>query len=286
MKTYKQEQKFINRDKKNKAETRKPSFGERTPFKKKKFGQHFLRKQSVVDNMVDRVVITPETTVIEIGCGDGFLTTAILEQTKCKQLLVYEIDREWLEYVKERLHDKRLVLSHQNILELNFETELTAHAPLVLLANLPYQITFPIVFLLQKNKHLFSEGVVMMQEEVAQKIVAKGGRGFSSTTMFLQRHFDLQLMEKIGPDAFEPAPKVHSRLVYFKPKMDASPINDEESFWKFLKLCFKSPRQTLRNNLRMTHYLYDERLTPEVLSLRSQQLAFDDFLEIWEKLRV
>ena len=257
--------------------------GARTPFKKKKFGQHFLRKQSVVDHMVDRVVITPETTVIEIGCGDGFLTSSILEQSKCKKLLVYEIDVQWLIFIQAKLHDKRLVLNHQNILELDFEKELAPHVPLVMLANLPYQITFPIIFLIQKHKHLFQEGVVMVQEEVAQKIASKGGRGHSATTMFLQYHFTWELMEKVEPAAFEPAPKVSSRLLYFKPKMDIQPITNEEEFWKFLKLCYKTPRQTLRNNLRPTHYLH-EKLSSEVLSLRAQQVTFEDFIGIWEKL--
>lgn len=259
------------------------SGSEFVPFKKKKFGQHFLRKQSVVDHMIDRVAVAPQTTVIEIGCGDGFLTSAILDQTKCKQLMVYEIDQEWLNFVKERIHDKRLVLNHQNILELDFEKELAQHAPLVLLANLPYQITFPIIFLIQKHKHLFAEGVVMVQEEVAHKIVAQGGRGFSSTSIFLQRHFSWQLMEKIEPGAFVPPPKVSSRLLYFKPKTDLQLIPDEENFWKFLKLCFKSPRQTLRNNLRTTHYAY-EKLSAETLGLRAQQMTLDGFLEVWEKL--
>ncbi len=258
------------------------SAAERMPFKKKKFGQHFLRKQSVVDHMIDRVNISPQTTVVEIGCGDGFLTSAILEQSKCKQLLVYEIDREWLEVVKTKVHDERLVLNLQNILELDFEKELVTHAPLVLLANLPYQITFPIIFLIQKHKHLFQEGVVMVQEEVAQKITAQSGRGFSATTMFLQYHFDWQLMEKIEPGAFVPPPKVFSRLLYFKPKLDVKPIPDEDAFWKFLKLCFKSPRQTLRNNLRTTHYPY-EKLSVETLGLRAQQLSFEVFLGIWKE---
>lgn len=257
--------------------------GDRSPAKKKKFGQNFLRKQSVVDHMVDRVTITPETTVIEIGCGDGFLTAAILDQTKCKNLLVYEIDVQWLIVVQKKLRDKRLVLNHQNILELDFEKELAPKMPLVILANLPYQITFPIIFLIQKHKHLFQEGVVMVQEEVAQKIVAKGGRGYSATTLFLQYHFDWELMEKVEPAAFDPAPKVFSRLIYFKPKLDVKPIPHEEGFWKFLRLCYKTPRQTLRNNLRSTHYPY-AKLSPETLSLRAQQMTFDEFIGIWEKL--
>src|SRR5262249_25342318 len=152
-------------------------------------------------------------------------------------------------------------------------------------ANLPYQITFPIIFLIQENKALFQEGVIMVQEEVAQKIVAEGGKGYSPTSLFLQYHFSWRLLEKIEPTAFEPAPKVHSRLLYFNPRFDQKPIPEEAAFWKFLKLCFKSPRQTLRNNLKSTHYRDDSKFPTELLSLRAQQLSFEQLLEVWGKLR-
>src|SRR3990170_5120573 len=135
------------------------------PFKKKALGQHFLRKQSTVDNMINRVSITSETSVLEIGCGDGFLTQSIVQQTPCKQLLIYEIDPEWAAYVEKLIKDPRLTISVKNILEVHFEDEIRPHMPLVILANLPYQITFPIFFLFQKHRNLFQEGVVMIQEE-------------------------------------------------------------------------------------------------------------------------
>ncbi len=253
------------------------------PRKKKSLGQHFLRKQSVVDNMIERVIVTPETSVMEIGCGDGFLTRSILQQTQCKQLWVYEIDDRWASYVRQEVVDERLTINTQNILELDF-TPLKGHTPWVLLANLPFQITFPIFFLLIKNKALFNEGVVMIQEEVAQKLVATRGKKYSPTTLFLQYHFDMELMEKVEPGAFSPPPKVHSRLIYFKPNLNPVAIPDADNFWKFLKLCFISSRQTLRNNLRMTHYdlsAFDE----ELLAKRAQQLSFEDFLKIWDTIR-
>lgn len=252
------------------------------PRKKKAFGQNFLRKHSVVDNMVNRVVITPETTVMEIGCGDGFLTSAILQQSKCKHLECFEIDPEWASFVQKKITDPRLHISLQNILEVDLSS-LAQFQPLVLLANLPYQITFPIIFRIQKYKEFFQEGVIMVQEEVAQKIVATHGKGYSSTSLFLQYHFDLQLMEKVEPSAFEPAPKVFSRLLYFKPKLLLKPIPEEEDFWKFLKLCFKSPRQTLRNNLKSTHFSLDK--MPEHLPhMRAQQLSFEEFLTVWQSI--
>ena len=252
------------------------------PQKKKRFGQHFLRKQSVVDHMIDKVKITPETNILEIGCGDGFLTQAILDQTKCKELWSYEIDPEWAEFVTNKIKDPRLNIKQENILEIDFK-QLEKQKPWVLLANLPYQITFPIFFLLQKNKHLFQEGVVMIQEEVAQKIVAKKGRGYSATALFLQYHFDFELMEKIEPGAFSPPPKIHSRLVYLKPKENIVSIPNEKEFWKFLKVCFLSPRRTLNNNLKSSDYNV-EKISDEILNKRAQQLTFDNFLKIWENL--
>jgi 16S rRNA (adenine1518-N6/adenine1519-N6)-dimethyltransferase len=249
------------------------------PRKKKALGQHFLRKQSVVDHMIEKVAISPETAVLEIGCGDGFLTKSILEQTKCKKLIVYEIDVDWVNYVQKGFSDERLEVRHENILDANLRL-LEGEKPLVLLSNLPYQITFPIFFMLQKNKDLFEQGVVMVQEEVAQKIVAKRGKPYSATSIFLQYNFDFELMEKIEPEAFSPPPKVFSRLLYFKPKYDQKPIPDEENFWKFVKLCFKHPRQTLKNNLKLTHYDYSK-LSDDLVGKRSQQLSFDDFLAIF-----
>ncbi|MCK4650712.1 ribosomal RNA small subunit methyltransferase A [Candidatus Babeliales bacterium] len=250
------------------------------PKKKKRLGQHFLRKKSVVDHMLEKVEVTSQTYVMEIGCGDGFLTQAILDQTNCKELWSYEIDHEWVDFVKNKIKDLRLKVIEENILEVDF-LELEKYKPWILLSNLPYQITFPVLFLIQKNKHIFKDGVVMIQEEVAQKIVVKKGKSYNPTSIFLQYHFDFELLEKIEPQAFTPPPKVFSRLVYFKPKMKTVFIPKEEEFWKFLKMCFVFPRRTLQNNLRTTHY--DLKKIPQaILKLRAQQISFDDFLILWD----
>lgn len=250
---------------------------------KKEFGQHFLRDSNVIDSIISAVKIDDKTSIFEIGCGDGVLTSGILT-TKAKRLWVFEIDSEWAEYVKKNFgKDKRLTVYTENFLDLDF-SRLEENAPWTLLANLPYQVTFPILHHLQQNAHLLTEGVIMVQEEVAQKIVKKSGRGYGYPSLFFQYFFEWKLLNKVAPTSFCPPPKVQSRLMYFKPKSNVAEIPDAQNFWKFIKLCFKSPRRTLLNNLKQTHYDYSK-ISEETLKLRSQQMGIDDFLALWNLLR-
>jgi len=245
---------------------------------KKQFGQHFLRQQAVIDAMINAVALTPQSSIFEIGCGDGFLTRSILAQ-KIERLWVFEIDHDWVDYVGNKYPDARMTIFEENILDVDF-SRFKPQAPWVLLANLPYQITFPILHLLQRNRELLSEGVVMVQEEVAQKIVKSRGRGYGFISLFFQHHFALRLLIKIPPIAFFPPPSVDSRLIHFKPRTDAPVIPQEEKFWAFIKLCFLQPRRTLKNNLGHTHYNIFIENSPYA-ALRAQQMNMQDFLALW-----
>jgi len=245
---------------------------------KKKYGQHFLHDESVVHTMLQSVAISNQTSVFEIGCGEGFLTKRILE-TNIARIWVFEIDPEWASFVSKAFPDKRLTVFEENFLDTDL-TRLQPHAPWTVLANLPYQVTFPILHRFQEYRHLLKEGVVMVQEEVAEKITKKSGRGYGFISLYFQWYFDWKMLTKIPPGAFYPPPKVFSRLLYFKPRIDIPEIPDSEGFWKFIKICFRQPRRTLRNNLMQSHYDIDS-LSPEVLELRSQQLKMQDFLELW-----
>jgi 16S rRNA (adenine1518-N6/adenine1519-N6)-dimethyltransferase len=248
---------------------------------KKKYGQHFLRQQSVADSMLRAVTLNDSTSVLEIGCGDGFLTKSILN-APCARLWVFEIDHDWVVYVENTLHDERLSIFEENILDID-TVILQPFKPWALLSNLPYQITFPILNLIQRHRKLFSEGVVMVQEEVAQKILKTRGRGYGYVSLFFQHYFEWKMLKKISPDAFYPPPKVYSRLLYFKPKKIVMTIEDEEGFWKFIKACFRQPRRTLKNNLQQSTYDITN-LSPDILLLRAQQLTFNELLEVWYKV--
>jgi len=248
---------------------------------KKKFGQHFLQEQRFVDAVVDRIQFTSNTKVFEIGCGEGVLTKAIARNPLLSQLKVFEIDSEWASLVRKDLQtDPRVEVIETNILDQNLQ-ELFKGEKWTLLANLPYCITFPILHQLQQSISVLAEGVIMIQEEVAQKIMQKSGRGYGYPSLFFQHYFEWQLMDKVPPTAFFPPPKVMSRLLYFKPRTDVQQIPDEQAFWKFIKACFLQPRRTLKNNLQQTNYDLSL-LSEELLLKRAQQLEMQDFLEIWK----
>jgi 16S rRNA (adenine1518-N6/adenine1519-N6)-dimethyltransferase len=249
---------------------------------KKKFGQHFLRDERVVEHMIEAVEITKKTSVFEIGCGDGFLTRAIL-RSPVERLWVFEIDPEWATYVQSTLKDTRLSMFQENFLEVD-PTTLAPFQPWTILANLPYQVTFPILHWFQKNRHLIKEGVIMIQEEVAQKIMKTSGRGYGFPSLFFQRYFSWRMLDKVPPGAFFPPPKVNSRLLYFKPHYEVEAIPDEEGFWRFIKACLQQPRRTMRNNLTQSHYDINK-LSQDLLNSRAQQLSMDDFIKLWILLR-
>lgn len=249
---------------------------------KKALGQHFLRDEQVIEEMLARVHIDSTTSVFEIGCGDGFLTRALVQKTPAR-LWVFEIDPAWAAQVQTTYADAQTTIFNKDILEFDWQ-RFTEHAPWVLMANLPYQITFPILHLLHEHAALLREGVIMIQEEVAQKLVATYGRKYGLQSLFFQHAFELKLLRKISPAAFYPPPRVFSRLVYFKPRAVRDNIPDEENFWVFIKRCFSQPRRTLKNNLLPFQYnlaLLDE----ATLLLRAQQMSKAQFLEVWNKIR-
>ncbi len=248
---------------------------------KKRYGQHFLREQIFVDHMIDAVHLTDGTSVFEIGCGDGFLTRSILRMP-LKKLWVFDIDESWAEHVRKTYPDPRMTVFTENILDTDF-SRFEADRPWTLLANLPYQITFPILYLLAEYRHLLQEGVIMVQEEVAQKILKTSGRGYGFASLYFQHYFTWRALDKVPPASFYPPPKVQSRLLYFAPIVDPQDIPHEKEFWAFIKRCFQQPRRTLRNNLQSCHYDLT-RIKDETLMLRAQQLSMDELLVLWKRL--
>jgi len=244
---------------------------------KKEHGQNFLRDDCVARTAVGAVDLAG-AHVLEIGPGDGFLTRHILAEPVAA-VEAFEIDAEWANRLRQTVKDSRLQISCQNILDVDF-SRLQSKAPWVLLSNLPYHVTFPILRKLQKNRHFFRAGVIMVQEEAAQRIVGTRGRPYGVVSLFFQRYFSWKMLDKVCPESFMPAPKVFSRLLYFEPRQNIAPIEREDEFWRFVQAAFHQPRRTLRNNLRQAHYSMDQ-IDEKILAMRAQQLGMNELLELW-----
>lgn len=252
---------------------------------KKEHGQNFLRDERVLHEITQAVSLD-HSNVLEIGCGDGVLTRALLAN-KINKLVVYEIDPEWAIYVKNILVDDRLTILQENFLDANLEKTLNHENTLkpkwVVAANLPYHVTFPILRKFISINDMLAEGVIMVQEEVAQKIVANIGRSYGYISLYFQYFFDWKLLSKVTPTSFYPAPKVFSRLLHFTPRVDRPEIVNLDDFWHFIRAAFSQPRRMLRNCLSSYHYDLSK-IDDELLAKRAQQLKPEELLAIWEKL--
>ena len=272
-------------------------------YLKKRFGQHFLRDYDVLAKIIHAADLKENDSVIEIGCGDGFLTHALIDQP-IKSLCCFEIDTEWSDKIKQQIADTRFQMRQQDFLtvEPSFFKE---HEPWTIVANLPYNITFPILDIFRLHVDHIDRGIIMVQEEVAQRLVKRVGQGkdYGFASVFYQYCFEFRLLDKVLPQSFFPMPAVVSRLVAFVPKQERAPIIQETLFWDFLKTCFKQPRRTLRNNIKHMHNLkqqavhdylgtfsdrnvyIDYQSIPSLfLDKRAQQLDFKDFLCIWNAI--
>lgn len=245
----------------------------------KRHGQNFLRNKHVLMEIILAARLTTTSSVFEIGCGDGVLTRELLHQNVAR-CWVFEIDPMWADRVESELANKHLTMHCTDFLQVDLDI-LKEHAPWIVVANLPYHLTFHILKRIHAYRHYIERGVIMIQEEVAQKIVKTRGRGYGYVSLFFQYYFDWKLLIKVTPDSFYPAPKVFSRVLEFTTKRNVTPIKDEARFWKFIKYCFAQPRRTLRNNLIQTAVPL-ELIPVELFEKRAQELSIEDFLGLWE----
>jgi 16S rRNA (adenine1518-N6/adenine1519-N6)-dimethyltransferase len=214
---------------------------------KKKFGQHFLNDQHVIDKILQAADIDPSETVVEIGPGLGVLTERLLEVAA--QVEVFEIDRDLIARLEER-NDPRLLVHGGDILKANLPVLL--NKPMYnLVANLPYNISSQVVFLLLANRQLFSSMVLMFQKEVGDRLcAAPSTKDYGILSVLCQLWYDVESVVKVGPESFSPPPKVDSLVLKFTPLSTprVDPV-DQAFFTKVVKASFTQRRKQLRNSL-------------------------------------
>lgn len=255
---------------------------------KKKFGQNFLTDQNILKKITEVTYIDEETLVVEIGPGLGSMTELLLE--KAKNVLAYEIDKDLVPILKENLNNEKLILINDDILKRNIDEDIKnlneSYNNVVLVANLPYYITTPIVMKVLEESNYIKELVVMMQLEVARRFTSKPStKDYNSLSVVIQFKTESKIALKVPKTVFVPAPKVDSAVIHMKVKETIeNPPNDFDVFYKLVRTSFTQRRKTLVNNLSSGFSISKDTLASllEDLgyhpSVRAEKLTVEDFI--------
>jgi 16S rRNA (adenine1518-N6/adenine1519-N6)-dimethyltransferase len=216
----------------------------------RRLGQHFLTRKSTLDRIAESACGERTPLVVEIGAGRGALTASLLE--RADKVVAIEVDPVLIHYLRQKFRDAldagRLILEESDILK----TDLGAWGPAVIAGNLPYYITSPILERIFDTRVKWSLAVILVQAEVAARIVAQPGcRDYGYLSVMVQVQARAERLFEVPRTSFRPPPKVDSAVVRLEPGDAARDygINDLPYFLKFTGNCFRYKRKTLRNNL-------------------------------------
>ena len=218
----------------------------------KKLGQNFLIKRGIVDEIVHAAELTVGEPVLEVGPGIGTLTQGLAQSGA--DVTAIELDRRLLEVLDTTLasYDNVRII-HGDVLKLDVPTIMN-HKPFKVVANLPYYITTPIIMSLLESKLPIERLVVMVQKEVALRMVAKPGtKDYGALSVAVQYYTEPDIVLDVPPKSFLPAPAVTSSVIRCilrdKPPVD---VIDEKLFFCVVKAGFAQRRKTFSNTMKTT----------------------------------
>lgn len=208
--------------------------------------QNFLQDQGIARAIVASASLDDTVDVLEVGPGLGVLTKILVKEAR--RVVAVELDDSLASRLEEAVGAANLVVQHQDILK--FEPANAFTEPFVVVANLPYHITSPAIrHLLQTGPPRASRLIVMVQKEVAERIVAKQG-DLSALAVSIQAQAAAKIVRRVPAKAFYPAPKVDSAVLLIEPLAEPPVgLEDAEEFLAFLHAGFTQPRKTLGNSL-------------------------------------
>lgn len=229
---------------------------------KKSLGQNFLIDANILDKILTGAEINRDDNILEIGPGIGSLTQGLCK--RAGKVVAIEIDRRLLPILDETLEDYDNVhIVNGDILDIDLN-ELTANyfgnRPFKVVANLPYYITSPIIMTFLESDLSYTDLVVMVQTEVAERIVASPGtKAYGSLTVAVQYYTEAKIISKVPASVFMPPPKVGSAVIRLS-KRDSLPLEHDGSrlFFQVVKAAFSKRRKTILNAL--SSYQFEENM--------------------------
>lgn len=262
----------------------------------KRLGQHFLVDSRPLYAMLQAAELLPEDGVLEIGPGLGVLTRELC--SRAGKVVAVEKDRQLIPILEDLTRDfKNICILDADVLKLDMEELREEHfgGSFKVVANLPYYITSPIIMKIIENRHLIPLAVLMVQKEVAQRLVASpGSKDYGILTIAVNMYAEVKLVCNVGKSSFLPPPKVESAVVKIllrqKPRVEV----DEELFFKVVEAAFGERRKTLKNSL--SRRLDIPGIDPEVIAKalevtgidpmrRGETLSIEEYAQLLEALK-
>jgi len=240
--------------------------------------------------------LAPQEVVVEIGPGLGALTVFLAEEAA--RTVALEVDPTLAAYLQEELFpgESRVEVICQDVLRFDFQQQARqAGTQLVVVGNLPYQITSPLLFKLAEDKAAVSRALLMMQQEVGARLTAApGGKDYGILSVLLQYHFTMTRLFALGPANFFPPPQVTSVVVRLLPRRPDPAARDEAFLARVVKAAFATRRKTLKNTLAVRASALGL-AAPEVLGAlhalnidpgqRGETLSVDQFVTLSNELQ-
>jgi 16S rRNA (adenine1518-N6/adenine1519-N6)-dimethyltransferase len=259
-------------------------------FPKKSLSQNFLIDKNIIKKIINSSNIQKDDLILEIGPGLGALTKEFL--SKNIKILAIEKDKKFSNYLKN-LKNPKLEIFEEDFLKFPLKKEiskrLTTKKHAKVLANLPYNISTPIIIKLLQNSFLFSKITLTLQYELAKRITAKeNSKEFGSITVFVNFYSQPKLLFKISPNSFFPKPKVTSAVIQLNIKKDI-PYQDAEEFHKFTRKTFQKRRKKLTTSLKEEFELEEIKKAFSTLKIdinsRPENLSFLQFYKLFKLLK-
>lgn len=257
---------------------------------KKALGQNFLTDRNVLSRIVDAVELAPDDRVLEVGPGQGALTRLLAAQAA--QVVAVELDRQLVPLLRREFAASGTVeIVEADILRADLADLLSTRWPgrWKVAANLPYNISTPVLFQFMEHRHLFSHLVLMLQKEVGERLAAPPDcKEYGVLSVLCQLHFDIRREFLVKPGSFFPAPKVDSVVLRLVPLAEPRvAVRDEALFRRVVKAAFSQRRKTLWNCLKSAQFMADEKQLREVLTgcgiepgRRGETLSLDEFARL------
>lgn len=264
---------------------------------KKSLGQNFIKDPQILDKIASVANLDIQTDVLEIGVGSANLTTILAK--KAKRVLGFEVDLSLIPLLENKLKNYHNVyITFDDVLKIDFNQEIKKNLPnssnLIAVGNIPYYITSPIIHKLLESKINFTKIILMVQKEVAQRIVASPKtNNYSVLSLYVQEFAQPKISFYVNKNNFYPIPKVDSAVITLDLKPNRLPLFQIKEEMKFIELAFSNRRKQLKNNLvHLTKSKEEQNIVSDILidlfsnaKIRAQELSLLQYRNLISKFK-